>query len=396
MTAIFCASFCSLILSAEKPLSSFSGVDITSGAVYRGNLGRSGVFRDPCPVSVPKTVWKTSLGGDGKSSPVVLGGKLFIGAADGAYCLDAASGKQIWKLEIKGGVESSACVANDSVFFSTVAGELLCLDIKDGKVKWKYQGKAKEPVRSSPAAAYGAVFCALGDEIVALDMMKGKKIYGIKKNVPAEFCSLVLAQDAFYGCGVLNWGYLFSYDYETSEVKWKSNGPYVQGAGVYFYKSPCLDEEGNIYLNTTRGARKYSPTIKGDAARGQHVRLWYAFLLDKDVDDNELIPHASPSVWDGKVYCGRKDGKFFALDCKDGKVLWKKVFPGEIQSDPSISAKSGILVFGCYDGNLYALDASTGDEKWKLQIGGQVFASPWIGDGAIFAVSGDGTVFCLK
>lgn len=369
---------------------------ITSDALYRGDLRRSGVFDKTGVTASPTVKWNVNLGGKIHSSPVVWNGSLFIGGEDAIYCLDAETGAQKWRTPVEGGVDSSACVADGRVLFSSKKGNLLCLDAATGSLKWRYKSSANNVVKSSPAVAYGTVFCALGRETVAVDLQTGKKIWSIKGNMPAEYSSVALSPDALYACGVLNWGYLWSYDPATTEINWRSNGAYVQGAGVYFPKTQALDEKDGIYVNTTRGVRKYSSTDKNGGIPGQHQVLWYTFLLDKDVEDNELIIHSSPTPWNGKVFVGRKDGKFVALSQKDGKIKWKKQFPGECISDPSVAAKSGLVIFGCSDGNVYALNGASGSKKWSFKTGAPVFSSPWIEEGAVYVANENGAVFCLE
>ncbi|MBI5723039.1 MAG: PQQ-binding-like beta-propeller repeat protein [Planctomycetes bacterium] len=373
----------------------FQGAEIKDGAVYRGNLRRSGVFNRTGLTEAKAVRWKSQIGGKINSSPVVWKDTLYIGGGDGFYALNTADGKTRWNYPVKGGVDSSACVADDIVCFTTT-GVLIALNVADGSLKWKYQGKPAETSRGSPAIAYGAVFTPLGKEIVAVGLNDGKRIWTIGKNVPDEYSSLALDASAFYGAGTIKWGYLYSYDYDTATVNWQSNVPYEHGAGVYFYKTPAVDENGAIYVNTTRGARKFSPTAQGKVAKGYNQRLWGVFLLDKEVDDNEMIPHSCPSVWKDRVYVGRYDGQFFALDAKDGSIVWKKKFPASILSDPSIAAKSGLVCFGCYDGQVYALDLATGKTKWQFKIGDRIFASPWIGDGVIYVAAHDGCVYAIE
>lgn len=364
-------------------------------AIYRADLRRSGVFERSGVAGTPREKWKHQVGGILVSSPVVWRDMLFIGADNGIHCLDANTGEPKWVTPVKGGVDSSACVADGLALFATKDGRLVCITTGDGEIKWTLQGRTRSPVKSSPAVAYGTVFCALGLEIVAADLETGKKIWSIAENAPGEYASVALSQEALYACGLLNWGYLYSRNVETTEINWKSNGPYENGAGVYFAKTQALDAEDGIYINTTRGIRKYSSTIKGDAARGQHMRIWYTFLLDKQVDDNEMIMHTSPTPWNDKLFAGRKDGKFVALATEDGKELWRKQFSAECQSDPSVAATSGLVIFGCNDGNVYALDCATGEERWKFKTGAEVFSSPWIEDDVVYIATHDGLVYAL-
>ncbi len=381
-------------LCAAEP-EPYHGEAITSGAIYRADVGRSGVFDKTGVVSLTGEKWKSNIGGKITSSPVAWGGVVYIGSPKGVHAIDAETGAEKWMHATKSAVESSACIANEKIFFATVKGKLLCLSLT-GELLWEYTGRAqKELAKSSPAVAYGMVFCALSSEIVGLDMTNGKKIWSIKKNVPLEYSSMLMASDAFYGCGTLGWGYLFSYDYETLTVNWHSRSPYPSGAGMYFFKTPAMDTDGYLYVSATRGVAKFDKKDRVGAAKGQRGRIAYQFLLDKQVDDNELIANSAPTPWKDKVFTGRKDGKFFALSAKDLSVQWKKIYSAEILSDPSVASKSNIVYFGCHDGKLYALHTDTGEEAWSFTTGGPIFSSPWVDDDVVYVASQDGYLYAI-
>ncbi len=378
---------------AADPLP-FQGAPVKSGAAYRGNLLRNGVFERTGITAVKGLRWKTELGGKINASPVVWGDTLFIGGPQGFHALDAATGAERWRFPTKVQVDSSACVADGIVCFTTTEGRLLALDATTGKQKWQYRGTATPTSRSAPAIVYGAVLCPLGKETVAVRLDNGKRLWSIDKYVPDEYSALACAPDGFYSLGHLTWGLLIRYDYTTAQPVWRGSGNY--SAGVYLTKPLAIDADGFVYFNTTRGAGKFSPVAQGRVPAGHNERIWGIFLLDKQIDDNEMIPQAAPTVWQGRLYAGRYDGKLVALDTKDGKELWRKQYPAPVLSDPSVAAKSGLLVFGCHDGLLRAVDAATGEDRWSFPTGGTIFASPWIGDGVVYVASHDGYVYALE
>jgi outer membrane protein assembly factor BamB len=391
--SMFCVSIC--LTAAFAAAAPYQGPKIENGAIYRASLTRSGVFNKTGVTGKPVTAWETKLGGEIKSSPVVYKGTLYVGSPTGFHALDAVTGNVKWTFPASG-VESSACVTDGLVVFTTLDNRLVALNPADGTVKWEYKGQASDlPTRSSPAIVYGFVLSVVGREIVALDINSGKKIYAITENVPKEFHSVVCTPDEFYAGGPLNWGYCFAYDYATSKVKWQSNS-FEGGTGVYLYKTPAVDTDGSIYFNYTRNLNKYNPAHQGAAPEGKRGRIWNCFLLDKQVDDNELIPHSSPTPYNGLVYAGRNDGKFAAVNAKDGSVKWMNKYGAACLSDPSVAASSGLVIFGCDDGQVRALDCKTGQEKWSFETGAPVFSSPWIEDGVVYVATENGTVYALR
>jgi outer membrane protein assembly factor BamB len=90
---------------------------------------------------------------------------------------------------------------------------------------------------------------------------------------------------------------------------------------------------------------------------------------------------ASPTVSDGVIYIGAKDGYFFAVDESSRKAIWSDflgidlpkncggcqtqgiVSTATVANDPT-TGKSTVYVSGA-DGYLYALDAGTGTVVWK-------------------------------
>ncbi|HYV26420.1 MAG TPA: PQQ-binding-like beta-propeller repeat protein, partial [Candidatus Eisenbacteria bacterium] len=104
----------------------------------------------PVPASLPKDlkpVWKVPIGG-GPSSPVVARGKLVYFDEDGqkevVHCVDATTGKEIWKLAIAdryqdewgAGPRSTPVIDGDRVYVQSCNGEFRCLNLADGKVAW--------------------------------------------------------------------------------------------------------------------------------------------------------------------------------------------------------------------------------------------------------------------
>ncbi len=396
MTVSLCltVTLLSHICAAEKELP--DGIEVTSGAMFRANPARNGVFQKTGISSEPSEKWKVTLPGPIKSSPVVHDQVLYIGAHDGFYALDAETGEKKWAYPVKGGVFSSACVVNDIVLFQAQS-VLYAVDRESGKKKWTRS--AKKPDENnfiSPAVVYGHVFTSIGRDVVAVDLKKGKLIYRVEKLRPSYFASLAFSQNEYYVASETFWGYGYAVDYETGKHNWKTNGPFESGADTWFCTTPAVMEDGSVIYNNTRGVYKYHSDKGIRDNPFPRYRLWGKKLLKEKVEDNEYRIHNSPSAWKNTVYVGRYSGKFAALNGETGDVIWMNTYPKPIQSDSSISAKNGLIYFGCKDGLVRALHTKDGSEAWSFTADGEVFSSPWVDDGALYVASINGTVYALS
>jgi outer membrane protein assembly factor BamB len=123
-------------------------------------------------------VWHFQTKGQTESSPTVIAGKVYFGAGnDGLYCLDAETGKLLWRFAGEGGGRllrfgGGPAVAGGRVYAATGvdrnkvgtdAGEtaLFCLDAHTGKLIWK--AATNLPTWGPPVVSKGQVFLGTGN-----------------------------------------------------------------------------------------------------------------------------------------------------------------------------------------------------------------------------------------
>lgn len=134
----------------------FSGSELTANdwpqilGPNRDGVAAGEKLLDTWPKAGPKIVWSRECG-QGYAGVAVKGEKVIlfhrVGTNDIVECLNAASGKEIWKVETKsvyrGGFSSDLgprCVptiAGESILVFGAAGNLRCLKLSDGKQVWK-------------------------------------------------------------------------------------------------------------------------------------------------------------------------------------------------------------------------------------------------------------------
>ena len=107
----------------ESSVPFVGGRDAGGGA---GRLARQMPARDRS-AEPARALWQFTTRGRVDSSPVVVGGRVFFGSADGRlYAVDVASGKEVWKFEGGGSFTASPAVAAGRLVIGTDDGNLYC------------------------------------------------------------------------------------------------------------------------------------------------------------------------------------------------------------------------------------------------------------------------------
>ena len=100
--------------------------------------------------------------------------------------------------------------------------------------------------------------------------------------------------------------------------------------------------------------------------------------------DSKII--ASPVIFEDILYVGDRKGTMHAINTNDGKLLWKFVVEGGIDSTCAVN-RNGVF-FNSREGIIYRLNPKNGELIWKYPTYGIDCASPVIGAGRIFCGTG--------
>ena len=117
--------------------------------------------------------------------------------------------------------------------------------------------------------------------------------------------------------------------------------------------------------------------------------------------DFPFCSSSSPTLADGLVLqtsvpaCGKVSrslpGQVIAMRASDGKVVWRLSIASE--STPAIVGK--VAYIGGWDGRVYALDVRTGKTLWSTQTDGEIDSSPAYAGGLLFVGNNAGSVYAL-
>ena len=146
------------ILAALSCLISAGRAFSSDWPMWRHGLERNGVAVEPLPETLnlhwsrqlaePKPAWPNEprLHFDASYEPVAVGKQLFVGSMiDGSLAaFDIETGVLNWRFYSDGPVRLAPVVADGHAYFGSDDGLLYCLDAESGKFLWKLSGAPAE------------------------------------------------------------------------------------------------------------------------------------------------------------------------------------------------------------------------------------------------------------
>ncbi|HJT79392.1 MAG TPA: PQQ-binding-like beta-propeller repeat protein [Gemmataceae bacterium] len=429
----------SLLLACAAVLALLSGrLRAEDWPQFRGPNG-SGVSASrglPAKFSYHDKVCWQALLGDGVSSPVVAGGRVFTTAMTGprtfaVYGHDAATGKPLWKHEVDVGPlpritppnsHASSTPAADGrrvyVYFSTLG--LLALDAADGREVWRLP--LRKPAylmnwgaASSPVVFRDTVYFCMDDDLsaylVAADAATGKVRWQVPRpdmlagySVPV-FCEAGGRTDLV----VAGTGKLKGYDPATGKERWTCNtllrtvmtSPVVRDGVIYIAVQSYGDAKRTLkyalldWLDTNQDGKLSRDEVpaefldKFDRSDKNHDGVLSGAELDT------AFQHPSNMVGGGNTIQAVRGGG--SGDVTKTHLLWNVTKP--LPSNLSSPVVSGGRLFVVKAGGLSScFDTATGKALWereRIHNLGDYFASPVAADGKIYVAGRNGFVVVL-
>lgn len=249
------------------------------------------------------------------AAPVVADGRVYQGeglhedTAGQLLCLDADTGAKLWDFVTTSHVEFAPTLHQGRLYFSAGDDGVYCMDAKTGRQIWRWPGAHVDmsPAVTADAVLVGGVYGR--PAIYRLDPDDGHVVWKIDTPFGVSGSPSTNGTHAWFGLG--NGDFLMSHAdpkgavwcvrVADGEVIWKAN--YVADAVL---TSVALT--GGRVLFASRDGHVYC----ADAASGRQI--WKH-------DAGEPIV-SSPAVAGGRVYFGSTDGQVHCLDVESGNRLW--------------------------------------------------------------------------
>jgi outer membrane protein assembly factor BamB len=307
-----------------------------------------------------------------EGAPIVVEQQCLVASADKhLYCLDVATGKELWKSKV-GICRASPAVQGKRVVIGNINGEVFCLDRTSGEQVWKYE--------------------AVGGEIAS-----GCNFHGSNVLVAAQGMPLTCLNDQ----GKVLW---------TFEIDGGSNGtPTVDGDTVFASGCDALFH----VIDAKTGKEIWSVEVPGQSASTTAVCDGVAYL---GTVTNQVIAidlksktklwefearrkpqafYSSCAVADDLVVVGCRDRKIYALDRKTGAERWSYITEGSVDASPAIVGQR--VFVGCLSltGEFYVLNLKDGKQLQEITLDSAVTGSTAVGPKCVLVGTEKGTVYCF-
>ena len=349
--------------------------------------------------------WKVTVGA-GDASPVLVGEKLYVftrlNEQETTSCLSAIDGKQLWQDHYAAppvtgaaakhqGPRGTPAVAQGKVVTLGACGTVSCLDAATGKLLWR---KDEFPniypmffTSMSPLITDGLAIAQLGSKdqggIIAYDLTTGDVKWRWLGEGP-DYASpalmtvaktkqiVTLTNKSLVGVGVAD-----------GKLLWTI--PFAPLSRAYNAATPIIDGQTVIYTGAKRGTHAVKIDKQGDLFTP--TELW----SNPDV----AVQFNSPVLKDGLLYGLSDHGNLFCLDAKTGKTAWIDTAQCDKGGFCTILDVGPAMLAAPSNGDLIAFkpDASAYGEVARYKIADTpTYAAPLIAGNRLFVKDQDSVI----
>jgi outer membrane protein assembly factor BamB len=343
-----------------------------------------------------KQEWKVTVG-FGDATPVLVGNKIYLNTRQGdqeiVICLDAATGKELWKtgyasMAVTGpsasqhpGPRGTPAVSNGKIVTFGAAGILSCLDAATGKLLWRKDNPSNAfPAfftGASPLIADGICIIHIGKkddgQVVAYDLNTGAEKWKWTGEGPSYSSPSVMTIDGKKFLIVITEKNIMALSLIDGKMLWQLAEPDQQR--YYNCVSPYIDGQ-TIYLTGQGTGMK---AIKVEKSGNEYVtkELWSNAEVGAKWN--------TPILKDGYLYGFTDQKRIYCLNSSSGQSAWKE---NTVTSDFSTIVDCGPVIIGLTStDNLIVLkpDGKAYSEVAKYKVSDTpIYAYPVISGNSIY------------
>ncbi len=390
------------LLSAFSPLAADAQWSHYRGPAMNGTSPES--ISAQFPAAGPRLLWKADVG-TGTSAVVVSGGRAFTmgnaGNKDSITCLDAKSGKVVWRHEFplkldanmfEGGPRSTPTVDGNRVYAVSHEGDLWCLDAATGKKVWYAHFQkdfgGRRPgwgFSGSPTAAGNLLVCDVGGpdaSTVAFDKATGSVAWKSGGDMPGYASPVIGNVAGVQTVVILKADHLVGYDLKSGRELWRSEWKTSYDVNA---ATPLLVGDDKVFITSGYNAGCALVQVAG----GKAMELWRNKALRSQIN--------TPALWQGHAYGidgNVGGGNLTCLDLASGTEKWedKSVKGG------SVIVADGKLIVLTEKGELVTCDATPAGFKPLARakvLGKRCWVQPTLAEGRLFLKNNEGELLCV-
>jgi len=385
--------FCSTAQAADWPN--------YRGSNYDGISSETGLSAS-WPEAGPKVLWKYSLGA-GFASMAVSNGKVYatgnIDDKDFLYCLDAATGKEIWKKSYpcplysknhEGGPCATPTIDGDAVYTFSKDGDAIRFKAATGEIVWhKKLNKElgmKHPTwhfSSSPFIAGELVIYNAGTYGVALNKNDGSTVWQNGKGACGYSTAVPYEIAGQKGIAMAVCKELVGLNPTTGKVLWKF--PWKTSYDIN--AADAIIAGDTIFISS--GYNKGCALLK--ISDGDVTKVWQNKNMRNQINCSVLF-EGHIYGFDGQVGGG---GKLTCIDLATGDKKWSQ---GGMGTGSLMIADGKLIILG-ERGKLVIAQASPDGYKELASaeiLTGKCWTYPVLANGRIFARNAAGQLVCVE
>ncbi len=349
------------------------------------------------PQTWPKALnqkWKINVG-PGDATPALVGDKLYAFGKQGndevLVCLNAADGKEIWRdkhaaAAINGadrghaGPRSSPAVADGKVVTLGAGGVVSCLDAASGKLLWRKEATGGAPrfhVASSPLIADGLCIVQLGGSsagtISAFDLATGNEKWKWAGDGPSYASPVLMTVEGTKQIVAQTQTSIVGVSAADGKLLWKIAAA-SGGMGAYNAVTPVIDGQTLIYTGQGSGTKAVKVTKQGDQFTTKE--LWGSPVGTK---------YNTPVLKDGLLFGYSQSNGLYCMRAATGEIAWKTGRGGQ-GFGTVVDAGPVLLALPTASSELIAYRATDTkyDELARIKVGDQPYAFPIVSGKRIF------------
>lgn len=314
---------------------------------------------------------------------VAVGDRVWFGSSadDAVHCLDARSGREVWRFTTDAPVRIAPTVFNDNVYFGSDDGSAYCVAAEDGGLVWSH----------APTTTDRRI------------LNNGRLI----SPWPCRTGVLVDGGTAYFACGLLPWkeSYLCAVDAATGRVE--GPGRFEQRFENRTMEGPLVATQQRILVPQGRVAPALFDRASGQslgslpggggcfvvATEEGHVLHGpgnkAGWITESDAQSRESIATiggANAMVVAGGMAYVLRDDRIEAVQRGDGQVVWS--VPCDCPYDLILAGET--LLVGGRD-KVIGLAAGDGSTVWQGRVQGRAYGLA-VANGKLYATTDEGTI----